>query len=169
MNTLLLTHVLLAVRLRHIYPRIALTDGFLVQVQWKWSSNWSPSSLTNDTATPLLSSQGSSVTEMFPTSNTFNLDNNACTPLSLASQSMFSRFKKFYPDSFNCPSCDYTSTSRNNVRMHMNTHTGEKPFKCSHCNYASAFRHNVLRHVKMKHCESPVDMMVQLNQNFTQQ
>ena len=38
-----------------------------------------------------------------------------------------------------------------NIRLHMLTHTGEKPFACTFCSYASNKKGNLQSHLKLRH------------------
>jgi uncharacterized Zn-finger protein len=40
-----------------------------------------------------------------------------------------------------CPTCSKTLSSRQNLRQHMNIHTGEKPFKCNYLGCSLSFKH----------------------------
>ena len=42
---------------------------------------------------------------------------------------------------FQCEMCDHRATTKGNLKVHMRKHTGEMPYKCSMCNYRS--KHNV--------------------------
>ncbi|KAI1691024.1 zinc-finger double domain-containing protein [Ditylenchus destructor] len=39
---------------------------------------------------------------------------------------------------YKCDQCAYASATLGTLKMHMRTHTGEKPFKCNRCSYACA-------------------------------
>lgn len=40
-----------------------------------------------------------------------------------------------------CPMCSKGLSSRQNLRQHMNIHTGEKPYKCTHPACGQCFKH----------------------------
>ena len=52
---------------------------------------------------------------------------------------------------FKCTQCSYATSQRYNLVSHNRTHTGEKPFKCEHCDYAAAHKATLVGHIKSKH------------------
>jgi hypothetical protein len=48
---------------------------------------------------------------------------------------------------FQCPYCPQRSTSSSNHRVHMRTHTGEKPYSCKFCGKGFAQSNNLKRHM----------------------
>ena len=50
-----------------------------------------------------------------------------------------------------CPYCPRTMKAPSNIRLHMLTHTGEKPFACTFCSYASNKKGNLQSHLKLRH------------------
>ena len=53
----------------------------------------------------------------------------------------------------NCNQCDYESSSTGHMRIHLKTHSGEKPNKCNQCDYASIQTHALTVHMK-KHTKA---------------
>ena len=53
------------------------------------------------------------------------------------------------PSMYMCPMCQYTSTKSFNVRVHMRTHTQEKPFPCQHCAYRATTSGNLKSHQRV--------------------
>uniref|UniRef100_A0A914IEA3 Alpha-mannosidase n=1 Tax=Globodera rostochiensis TaxID=31243 RepID=A0A914IEA3_GLORO len=47
-----------------------------------------------------------------------------------------------------CTECDYRSAQSGNLKKHMRTHTGVKPFKCTICGYRSTHAGNLKRHMR---------------------
>lgn len=50
-----------------------------------------------------------------------------------------------------CCICKYATMKLSNLRKHIWTHTGEKPFKCTKCPYNSTQSSNLRIHLKIKH------------------
>ena len=52
-----------------------------------------------------------------------------------------------------CSSCGYVARDKTNLRKHMYTHTGEKPYVCQWCNYKTTQSSNLHTHTKRHHPE----------------
>ena len=50
-----------------------------------------------------------------------------------------------------CHLCSYRATEPGTLKGHIRTHTGEKPYGCDLCTFRSAHRRCVTRHVKTEH------------------
>lgn len=50
-----------------------------------------------------------------------------------------------------CPQCDYKTYKKDNMRVHMRKHTGQRPYQCTQCQYASADGSTLKKHVMAKH------------------
>ncbi|XP_045125505.1 protein bric-a-brac 2-like isoform X14 [Portunus trituberculatus] len=50
-----------------------------------------------------------------------------------------------------CPVCGKVISRRDNLRVHMRTHTGEKPYACPHCPHRSKTGGNLRKHVRSIH------------------
>lgn len=56
-----------------------------------------------------------------------------------------------YGKHLSCCICKYATMKLSNLRKHIWTHTGEKPFKCYKCSYNSTQSSNLRMHLKIKH------------------
>ena len=50
-----------------------------------------------------------------------------------------------------CPFCPKKLQSKSNMKTHIRTHTGEKPFFCELCDYQCSQSANLKRHMKRNH------------------
>ena len=56
---------------------------------------------------------------------------------------------------FSCSLCDYKTGQSGAVTVHMLTHTGAKPFACSDCEYKTAHKQVLVRHMRTHTNEKP--------------
>ena len=49
----------------------------------------------------------------------------------------------------NCNQCEYTSSRAGNLRLHLETHSGERSNKCNQCDFASSWASSLRVHLKI--------------------
>lgn len=53
--------------------------------------------------------------------------------------------------SFTCLLCAYHTFMKNDMRCHVRSHIGDKPYKCSLCTYSCAIKGNLKKHAQIRH------------------
>ncbi|XP_063596514.1 protein tramtrack, beta isoform-like isoform X13 [Penaeus indicus] len=64
-----------------------------------------------------------------------------------------------------CPVCGKLISRRDNLRVHMRTHTGEKPYACPHCPHRSKTGGNLRKHIRSIHSRDPSENAGQAGAN----
>lgn len=55
---------------------------------------------------------------------------------------------------YSCNFCPWGTYKREDMRRHLRTHTGEKPFLCPHCPYRATQKAHVVAHIRRRHCDA---------------
>ena len=55
---------------------------------------------------------------------------------------------------FKCPLCPKSFSRIKVLRLHISSHTKEKPYKCEHCDFSTACEHRHQRHIERNHDRS---------------
>lgn len=75
--------------------------------------------------------------------------------------------RKYYPpkrfldsavtnESITCPYCNFCSSTKGNLKIHIRTHTGERPYKCAHCPKAFVQKQALIVHIRTHTGERPI-------------
>ncbi|XP_076060151.1 uncharacterized protein LOC143036544 isoform X10 [Oratosquilla oratoria] len=56
---------------------------------------------------------------------------------------------------YRCPYCHHRSRSRDDLKRHIRTHTGERPYQCPHCPYRASDPSTIRSHKRHRHPTAP--------------
>ncbi|XP_064540295.1 zinc finger protein Xfin-like [Drosophila montana] len=77
----------------------------------------------------------------------------------MSSESFLTESGQDYEDekksSLACPYCQIVQSSKGNLKAHLRTHTGERPFQCPHCPRTFTQKHNMTVHIRTHTGERP--------------
>ncbi|MCL4154706.1 UNVERIFIED_CONTAM: hypothetical protein GTU68_014409, partial [Idotea baltica] len=76
---------------------------------------------------------------------------NLCDYRAKISSSVYRHIRYTKEDRVTCPHCFKLFGQAEDLRRHVRTHTGEKPYMCTQCQFRSAVRSSVVRHKRNIH------------------
>ncbi|KAA0189659.1 hypothetical protein HAZT_HAZT008892 [Hyalella azteca] len=129
-------------------PKTAITNGTLPKFS---SSSVSPSQRTSDSKPAL---NGGS-----PPHATCPVNLSSLPPIAPNGSER---------QSYSCPLCGKQFGQPYNLRRHMSTHTGDRPFQCPHCEYAASQNVHLDKHIRRIHLNVNGSAVTSSNSNASQ-